>query len=215
MNIGSLIPWRDSKPSTPDVRSEALDPFVSFRREFDRMFDDFFTGFGRSLSTRTNAWQGVVPTIDLSENDKEVVVTAELPGLDDFEVTVSGDLLTLKGEKKSEHTQQNGDATYTERRFGSFARSVRLPFEVAPLFREWLDTHFPDRAAKVMSQIHDMRGGRDNDPDFGSRMRGQGAYAALIRARFEKAKRRLGLAGGRIELRKDLFVPPSDQSRLF
>ncbi len=132
MNIGSLIPWRDSKPSTPDMRSDALDPFVSFRREFDRMFDDFFTGFGRRLSTRANAWQGVVPTIDLSENDKEVVVTAELPGLDDKkdELTVSGDLLTLKGEKKSEHTQQNGDATYTERRFGSFARSVRLPFEV-------------------------------------------------------------------------------------
>jgi len=132
MNIGSLIPWRDNKPSTPDMRSEALDPFVSFRREIDRMFDDFFTGFGRSLSTRAKAWQGVVPTIDLAENDKEFVITAELPGLDekDFEVTVSGDLLTLKGEKKSEHTQQNGDATYTERCFGSFSRSVRLPFEV-------------------------------------------------------------------------------------
>lgn len=132
MNIGSLIPWRDNKPSTPDMRNDALDPFVSFRREFDRMFDDFFTGFGRSLSTRSNAWQGVVPTIDLSEDDKEIVITAELPGLDDkdFEVTVTGDLLTLKGEKKSEHTKQNGDAAYTERRFGSFSRSVRLPFEV-------------------------------------------------------------------------------------
>jgi HSP20 family protein len=132
MNIGSLIPWRDNKPATTDVRGDALDPFVSFRREVDRMFDDFFTGFGRSLSARPNAWQGVVPTIDLSEDDKEIVITAELPGLDDkdFEVTVAGDLLTLKGEKKSEHTQQNGNATYAERRFGSFSRSVRLPFEV-------------------------------------------------------------------------------------
>ena len=92
---------------------------------------------------------------------------------------------------------------------------VRLPHEVAPLFRAWLDEHFPDRAAKVMSQIRDIRGGRDNDPGFGSRMRGAGAYAELIRMRFEKAKKRAGLAGGRISLRKDLFVPPSDQGRLF
>ena len=92
---------------------------------------------------------------------------------------------------------------------------VRLPFEVAPLFREWLDTHFPDRAGKVMSLIRDLRGGRDNDPNFESRMRGQGHYAELIRTRFEKAKARFGLAGGRISLRKDLFVAPSDQGRLF
>jgi HSP20 family protein len=132
MNIGSLIPWRDTKPSTPEMRGDALDPLVAFRREVDRMFDDFFTGFGRSLGARPHGWQGVMPTIDISEDDKEIVVTAELPGLDqkDFEVTVSGDLLTLKGEKKSEHTQKNGNATYTERRFGSFSRSVRLPFEV-------------------------------------------------------------------------------------
>jgi DNA repair photolyase len=92
---------------------------------------------------------------------------------------------------------------------------VRLPYEVAPLFREWLGEHYPDRADKVMNQIRDIRGGADNDPDFGSRMRGQGAFAALIRTRFEKARKRFGLEGGRINLRKDLFVPPSDQGRLF
>ncbi len=92
---------------------------------------------------------------------------------------------------------------------------VRLPFEVAPLFREWLQTHFPERAGKVMNLIREMRGGRDNDPGFGSRMRGQGPYAALIRTRFEKAKARADLAGGRISLRTDLFVPPGDQGRLF
>jgi DNA repair photolyase len=92
---------------------------------------------------------------------------------------------------------------------------VRLPYEVAPLFKEWLREHYPDRADKVMNQIRDIRGGADNDPDFGSRMRGQGAFAALIRTRFEKARKRFGLEGGRINLRKDLFVPPSDQGRLF
>jgi DNA repair photolyase len=92
---------------------------------------------------------------------------------------------------------------------------VRLPFEVAPLFREWLDTHFPARAAKVMAQIRDMRGGRDNDPNFRSRMRGEGPYAQLIRARFARARAAAGLASGAIQLRNDLFVPPSDQGRLF
>jgi DNA repair photolyase len=92
---------------------------------------------------------------------------------------------------------------------------VRLPFEVAPMFRDWLEAHFPDRAAKVMSQIRSIRGGRDNDPGFGSRMRGEGPYALLLRTRFEKARKRHGLDGGRITLRKDLFVPPSDQGRLF
>ncbi|MBT2185752.1 PA0069 family radical SAM protein [Sphingobium nicotianae] len=93
---------------------------------------------------------------------------------------------------------------------------VRLPFEVAPLFREWLAEHFPDRADKVMHQIQSIRGGRDNDPDFGTRMRGQGPYADLIRLRFDKARARHGIHNdGRISLRKDLFVPPSDQGRLF
>jgi HSP20 family protein len=70
--------------------------------------------------------------MDLAENDKEVVITAELPGLDekDFEVTVAGDLLTIKGEKRSDHEQRNGSSYYAERRYGSFSRSVRLPFEV-------------------------------------------------------------------------------------
>jgi len=92
---------------------------------------------------------------------------------------------------------------------------VRLPHEVAPLFRDWLAGHFPDRAARVMSHLQSIRGGRDNDPNFGSRMRGQGPYADLIRLRFDKARRRHGLANGRIALRTDLFVPPSDQGRLF
>jgi DNA repair photolyase len=92
---------------------------------------------------------------------------------------------------------------------------VRLPFEVAPLFRDWLSEHFPDRAAKVMALIQSIRGGRDNDPGFGSRMRGEGPFAMLLRTRFEKARKRHGLDNGRIMLRKDMFVPPSDQGRLF
>jgi DNA repair photolyase len=70
---------------------------------------------------------------------------------------------------------------------------LRLPLEVAPLFRAWLDEHYPLRAAHVMSLVQQLRGGRDNDPDFGSRMRGTGTFADLIAKRFELATKRLGL----------------------
>ena len=93
---------------------------------------------------------------------------------------------------------------------------IRLPHEVAPLFRAWLDEHYPDRAGKVMSIIRDMRGGRDNDPDFRTRMRGQGIWADLIRTRFIKARMRAGLTGERLTVRTDLFRPPEGpQMRLF
>ncbi len=85
---------------------------------------------------------------------------------------------------------------------------VRLPHEVAPLFRDWLAVHYPDRAAKVMAQVNDLRGGRDNDPAFGSRMRGQGVWAQLIRTRFKIACKRLGYNERRVALRQDLFRPP-------
>ncbi len=86
---------------------------------------------------------------------------------------------------------------------------VRLPHEVAPLFRAWLDAHYPDRAGRVMAIIRDLRGGRDNDPNFGSRMRGQGVWADLLRTRFNRACRKAGFARDRITLRTDLFRPPS------
>lgn len=94
---------------------------------------------------------------------------------------------------------------------------VRLPFEVAPLFKAWLDEHFPERAGKVMSIIRSIRGGRDNDPGFNSRMRGQGAWAELLRTRFKLACRKNGLnQHERPPLRHDLFRPPQgDQLSLF
>lgn len=96
---------------------------------------------------------------------------------------------------------------------------IRLPWEVKQIFREWLDAHFPDRAAHVMSLIRQMRGGRDNDPRFGHRMRGQGEFAALIANRFRAACHKHGLPKpSRGPLRTDLFRPPpraGDQLGLF
>jgi len=98
---------------------------------------------------------------------------------------------------------------------GAFFLPVRLPHEVAPLFRAWLDAHHPDRAAKVMATIQSIRGGRDNDPNFFGRMQGQGPWAELLRTRFTIACRRLGLNKERLALRTDLFRPPEgDQPRL-
>ena len=91
---------------------------------------------------------------------------------------------------------------------GMFFIPVRLPFEVAPLFRAWLDEHYPDRAEKVMHIIQSIRGGKDNDPNWFSRMRGQGPWADLIRRRFEIALKKHGLNGERRKLRTDLFTPP-------
>jgi DNA repair photolyase len=87
---------------------------------------------------------------------------------------------------------------------------VRLPYEIKDLFRDWLTEHFPDRAAHVMALIQDMRGGRDNDPRFGTRMRGTGPIAELLRSRFKLACKRLNLNSGSREIpeRTHLFRPP-------
>ena len=87
---------------------------------------------------------------------------------------------------------------------------LRLPYEIKDLFRQWLEEHFPQRSNHVMSVIRDMRGGRDNDPRFGSRMRGTGPYAELLRQRFRIAVKRLDLnRRGREGFSTALFTPPT------
>ncbi|WP_175855000.1 PA0069 family radical SAM protein [Burkholderia anthina] len=70
---------------------------------------------------------------------------------------------------------------------------LRLPWEVAPLFKNWLSAHFPDRAERVMNRVRDMRGGKDYDSDFSKRMKGEGIWADLLRQRFRQTVKRLGL----------------------
>jgi DNA repair photolyase len=87
---------------------------------------------------------------------------------------------------------------------------LRLPYEIKDLFTEWLAQHYPERAEHVMSLIRAMRGGRANDPNFGSRMRGTGPYALLLRNRFRIACRRLSLKpSARDPLNTTLFCPPA------
>ncbi len=88
---------------------------------------------------------------------------------------------------------------------------VRLPYEVKDLFKDWLATHFPDRAEHVMNRIRDMKRGRENVSDFGERMRGTGIFAELIRQRFRKTCARLGLSAANLpELDLTHFAPPRE-----
>jgi DNA repair photolyase len=93
---------------------------------------------------------------------------------------------------------------------------LRLPHEVAPLFRAWLDEYYPDRAEKVMNAVRSIRQNRDNDPDYFSRMRGSGPWAELIRTRFKIAARKHGFVGRLPLPRSDLFRKPAGpQGELF
>ena len=86
---------------------------------------------------------------------------------------------------------------------------LRLPWELSPLFRQWLQLHYPERAARVMARIQDLRAGKDYDASFATRRSGQGIWADLIAQRFTKACQRLGLGRGHPEWRTDQFRPPS------
>jgi DNA repair photolyase len=89
---------------------------------------------------------------------------------------------------------------------------LRLPLEVAPVFKEWLLRHYPERYRHVLSLIRSMRGGKDYDAEWGKRMRGTGPYAWQIARRFELAAKRLGLNKRKLKLRTDLFETPATKN---
>ena len=90
---------------------------------------------------------------------------------------------------------------------------LRMPLEVAPVFKEWLLRHYPDRYRHVISLIRSMRDGKDYDAEWGKRMKGTGPYAWQIGRRFEIAARKLGLNTRRVQLRTDLFTPPGGEGQ--
>ena len=115
--MGNLTQWR------------GLREVDRFRDEIDRLFDNFFTRspFGRSFES--GDW---MPPIDMSENEKEVVVQAEVPGLDakDIDISLNGRMLTIRGERKQEQKEKAENYHRIERRYGSFSRSFELPADV-------------------------------------------------------------------------------------
>ncbi len=94
----------------------------------------------------------------------------------------------------------------------AFSIVLRLPWEVSPLFQRWLQQHVPERAERIMARVREMRGGKDNDPHFGTRMTGQGTWAQLLRQRFAKACARLGLNSEPVDLDVSRFRPPGMQA---
>jgi DNA repair photolyase len=95
----------------------------------------------------------------------------------------------------------------------AFYHVIRLPWEVSPLFRQWLEVHYPQRATRIMARIHDMRGGKDYDSDFATRMKGSGPWAELIAQRFRKATARLGFNRERVALDTTAFRRPGGQGQ--
>jgi len=117
MNLRTIIPFRET------VLPAAPRGFSGLQREIDRLFEEFSSSFNFDTPST------VMPKIDARETDMQIELTAELPGLEakDVEVSVSGNVLTLKGEKKSETRRQEGQTFHSERSFGSFYRRVELP----------------------------------------------------------------------------------------
>jgi HSP20 family protein len=112
------------------VRRESDHPFVLFRKEFDDLFDTFFRSFDmQPFEGRIGAFS---PKVDVTENEKEFNISAELPGMDDKDIDVSlqNDMLTIRGEKKEEKEDKGKDYYRMERSYGYFSRTIPLPVEV-------------------------------------------------------------------------------------
>jgi len=110
-------------------------PFMDLQREMNRLFDDVFgRGSGVMPSTDMGQTMWMTPQLDVTEVDNELRVSAEIPGVsqEDVDVTVEGDILTLRGEKRAETEEDRGNYHVSERSFGRFQRSIQLPFTPEP-----------------------------------------------------------------------------------
>mgnify|MGYP003577170210 CR=1 FL=1 len=126
MATTDLIPW--SRERAADVTRRRDDPFWSVHREMSRLFEDFGRGFGLASLFDHESFE---PRIDVCETDDEVLVAAEVPGLEekDFELALTHEALTIRGEKRREH-EEKGSVHRFERSYGAFERTVPLPCEV-------------------------------------------------------------------------------------
>lgn len=131
MAFRDLIPFRRNEPTS----LESADPFESFHREIDRLFEDFWGG-GPLTSRFGDRWPRMaavqMPRIDVSESDGAYEVSAELPGLEekDIHVGLADGVLTIEGEKRQEEEKKDKSLYYTERSFGSFRRTLQVPADV-------------------------------------------------------------------------------------
>ncbi len=120
-----------TKEKLPVKRTE-YSPFELLRREMNSLFDNFFRGFDVWPSWEKFGVGTFTPKVDVKESDKEITVSAELPGIDDkdLDVSITKDTLTIKGEKKQEKEDKGKDYYRMERSYGSFTRTIPLPAEI-------------------------------------------------------------------------------------
>jgi HSP20 family protein len=125
--------WRSGRERGELTPSrEIWEPFASLRRDMERVFEDFSRDFGWGAPALAGA--GTAPRLNVSETESEIKLEAELPGVDekDVEVLLEDGRLTVRGEKKQEKEEKKQDYYLHERSYGSFARSIALPFEADP-----------------------------------------------------------------------------------
>lgn len=138
-------------PSLWGSSNDGKNPLSSLHREIDKAFDEFNKNFGQmpfaALAQRAEGMMS--PSVDVKETEKSIEISAELPGVSekDVEVTVSDNMLTLRGEKKAEKKEEKENFHMIERSYGSFQRSIRLPFDAKA---EDIDAQFKDGVLKVV-----------------------------------------------------------------
>lgn len=145
MTIKKFLPWGSGKKSVPVQRSDEH-PFMSLQRDVNTLFDNFFRGFGiHPLREQFNTFN---PRVDMSEDEKAITVSAELPGMSeqDIAVSVSSDAITIRGETKQEKEQKGKSYHYTERSYGSFTRTIPIPEEID---RDKVQAHFKNAVLTI------------------------------------------------------------------
>jgi len=161
MNMRDLIPWgRNQNQAPANYRDNERNPLLSLHRDMNRLFDDVFRSFDSQLPTfgSFGALGAAWPSVEISDTEKEVRVTAEVPGLEekDIEVLLDGDVLTLRGEKRSE--SEDKDRQFSERYYGRFERRIPLGVEVEEdridaRFRNGVLTVVLPKSEKAQSQV--------------------------------------------------------------
>jgi HSP20 family protein len=153
MSITNLMPWRRKeqaprKRGDVTINQEEEHPMALFERDMNRMFNEFFSGFGLAPTT-WEGWSTFSPQVDIVDNEKEIKVSVELPGLDekDIDVSLSHDMLTISGEKRQEKEDKGKNYYRMERSYGSFKRAIPIPCEVKT---EAIDATFKNGVLSVI-----------------------------------------------------------------
>jgi HSP20 family protein len=164
MAITDLVPWKKNETRVPVRHRQEQNSFLDLKSQMNRLFDEFFDGsFGLSPFFGESTFMGdFAPRLDISETDKDITISAELPGLEpeDINLSLERNALTISGEKRAEK-EENGERYYrVERSFGSFQRSIPLPDEVnedkidATFKRGVLKVKFPKTQAAQQKSKH-------------------------------------------------------------